>query len=245
MGESPESYIQGAQNMPVVFQMSQLYTANLSKRGLAYQCLRCHMPEVYIAERSRVEAHLWKRHLPLDQAPYFCTLCLYRSTDYRSLANHIKSFQPHINHRNSLAKEGKFLGEEMYLKASTNTHMFNYNPAEPDYRQLRPVESRQYWTSKARGQPAQATVMPASTVIQPRQPPYYSSSVPAMAMPTPAVMKFQGTSSSSVSIGHLNFGQPEAHQPLASATCSSTPAATSQRVMPNIARYLPLDHLNE
>ena len=66
-------------------------------RGRAYQCLRCfHQQGVSVIDvKQRIEEHIMKIHLSLDQVPFYCSLCLFRCRDRATLDDHVKNFSRH------------------------------------------------------------------------------------------------------------------------------------------------------
>ena len=76
--------------------MSQIKAKSLvALRGHAYQCLYCRPPKVYIQEKRRVEAHVYKHHIALERAPYYCKLCLFRCATQDELERHVLNFKIH------------------------------------------------------------------------------------------------------------------------------------------------------
>ena len=60
------------------------------------------MPEVYETEwdgvhwrEARVEDHIFKIHLSLDQVPFICNLCLFRCKDAVVLQEYVKKYSRH------------------------------------------------------------------------------------------------------------------------------------------------------
>lgn len=66
-------------------------------RGRAYQCLRCFNQQgvSVIDVKQRIEEHIMKIHLSLDQVPFYCSLCLFRCRDRATLDDHVKNFSRH------------------------------------------------------------------------------------------------------------------------------------------------------
>ncbi|KAH3769210.1 hypothetical protein DPMN_170462 [Dreissena polymorpha] len=67
------------------------------QRRRAYQCLKCYhrMDKVYIEAKYRVYNHFLKEHMSLDQAPFYCRLCLFRCFKREELDKHFSSFRRH------------------------------------------------------------------------------------------------------------------------------------------------------
>ncbi|KAH3839967.1 hypothetical protein DPMN_113407 [Dreissena polymorpha] len=51
------------------------------------------MDKVYIEAKYRVYNHFLKEHISLDQAPYYCRLCLFRCFKRKELEKHFHSFR--------------------------------------------------------------------------------------------------------------------------------------------------------
>ena len=95
-------------------------------KGRAYQCIRrCHQEgKEFIDFKKRVEEHILKYHLSLDQG-FYCTLCLFRSTDRSSLFYHVFK---HHRHRQIVQEKG-VTDSTLYLKKSPNP----YTMGKDDY----------------------------------------------------------------------------------------------------------------
>lgn len=66
------------------------------KRGRKYQCVRCmNKGEEYFNTKSRMEGHIIKPHLGLDQIPFYCNLCMFKCRDYPTLKDHVTKFPRH------------------------------------------------------------------------------------------------------------------------------------------------------
>ena len=44
----------------------------------------------HINEKRRVISHIYKEHVRLDEAPFYCKVCLFRCTDEESLRRHVR-----------------------------------------------------------------------------------------------------------------------------------------------------------
>ena len=110
-------------------------------KGRAYECLHCsRQGKTVIDVKSRVEDHILKYHLGLDQAPFYCTLCLFRSTEKKPLLEHV--FR-HSRHRQE-AQNKNIVDSTPYLKESQNP----YKLGSADYRQLSQEESVKTFVGK-------------------------------------------------------------------------------------------------
>ncbi|CAC5368136.1 unnamed protein product [Mytilus coruscus] len=126
----------------------------MTKRGLAYRCLRCpSTEEAHVAEKTRMEAHIFKRHLALEVAPFFCTLCMYRCESLKALHKHVDTFMAHVNQRNLCITENRFRGDSEYLFVNFHRHVFNAVQDFPDYEVLPALDSQRHWASKVRARP--------------------------------------------------------------------------------------------
>lgn len=115
----------------------------MSKRGRAYACTRCN----FTAEKFRVIGHVYKHHLALEQAPFYCTLCLFRCTRKRDLERHIKGFGPHVQRAQELAA-GK--DDAVFLKESQHPYVLG----EADFKRASREDSQEQWSSRERGDEA-------------------------------------------------------------------------------------------
>ncbi|CAC5389059.1 unnamed protein product [Mytilus coruscus] len=78
--------------------------------------------ESFLAEKNRIEAHILKRHLALDKARFYCTLCMFRCND-----RHLISFVPHLRQKETQISCNKYLGDLAYLKESPTPSIQNYS----------------------------------------------------------------------------------------------------------------------
>ena len=75
------------------------------RRGKCYACLHCQAQgKTYVEVRYRMVAHIYKHHLALDKAPFYCTLCLLRCSTKSSLLNHVSKYS---RHRQAIAELGQ------------------------------------------------------------------------------------------------------------------------------------------
>lgn len=77
--------------------------------------------------KQRIEEHIMKIHLSLDQVPFYCSLCLFRCRDRATLDDHVKNFSRHkqmvadrkCNNSSGFLKENptpyKFSQEDYYV----------------------------------------------------------------------------------------------------------------------------------
>ena len=77
-----------------------------NRRGKWYLCLHCQaLGKTYVEVKYRMVAHVYKHHLALDKAPYYCTLCLLRCTTKSALLNHVSKYSRHRVARSKLGQE--------------------------------------------------------------------------------------------------------------------------------------------
>jgi len=77
-----------------------------------YECLQCREVGVStINRKGRIEDHVLKYHLPLDKVPYYCTLCLFRCTEWATLVHHVTKYSRHTQ----LAKAQTILDHTPFL----------------------------------------------------------------------------------------------------------------------------------
>ncbi|CAC5386995.1 unnamed protein product [Mytilus coruscus] len=117
-----------------------------SKRGLAYRCMKCLPPSRYTGEKSRVEAHIWKHHIPLNESPFFCSQCLFRATREGAIRRYVMTFPSHLLQKNKLMASNKFIEDEYYLKKSSNPYHLTLLDLVPMTHQ----ESHDFWSTKRR-----------------------------------------------------------------------------------------------
>jgi hypothetical protein len=54
-----------------------------------YTCLHCERGQrVHVSERYRMTIHVYRNHMALDQAPFFCSLCQFRCMTMGVLEKH-------------------------------------------------------------------------------------------------------------------------------------------------------------
>ena len=112
-----------------------------NKRGLAYNCELCGEDSPFIAERCRVDIHIWKRHLSLDCSPYAWTLSIFRANSQPAIKRHCRTLKPHLNQREEMTREGSFRGDDFYIHQSENAYIIT----DMDRKPLSPTASRLHW----------------------------------------------------------------------------------------------------
>ena len=101
----------------------------------------------YKGEKKRVVSHIYKEHVPLDEAPYYCKVCLFRSVDEASLLKHINSevYPSHQQKMMSLRKQGSLVDESQSLMKSLRPR---YLIEGKDYQRLSPQDSMVEWQQR-------------------------------------------------------------------------------------------------
>ena len=74
------------------------------RRGRAYQCLLC---ENYKGEKRHVIPHIYKYHIPLDSAPFYCSLCHFITTEKKKLQDHVHHYSKHVEAVRQYPDQGK------------------------------------------------------------------------------------------------------------------------------------------
>ena len=105
-------------------------------RGQGYQCLRCLSKGVqYVAEKIRVEDHIMKMHLSLDEVPFYCSLCMFKCKTPTTLDNHLVRYRRHA----LIAEEKKVdAADHSCLRSNPNP----YKIQDTDYKKLDRDDSR-------------------------------------------------------------------------------------------------------
>lgn len=123
--------------------------AKHSQRGRVYRCLRCPSHDVYEGEKAQLESHFYKKHVPLDQVPFYCNICKFVSTRQTDLEKHIvgNSFPTH----KATVENMKALGQEVNEAESLlmNIQFYQLVP-DIDYMRLSQVESDRIFSSRSR-----------------------------------------------------------------------------------------------
>lgn len=104
----------------------------VSRHGHAYVCRICLAEGSSVVDRKgRMISHIMKQHIPLDEVPFYCSLCLFRATDQKSLMAHVQNYSRHVK----LARDlGITTDHSIYLHASSkpakigDAHMIVLSP---------------------------------------------------------------------------------------------------------------------
>ena len=94
----------------------------------------------FIDAKYRVAEHILHKHVPLDESPYYCTLCLFQAFKWEQLLKHKKN---HPRHNQLLQSQGVKECQRMY-RASKKP----YQMTERDMAPLSSKASRDYWATK-------------------------------------------------------------------------------------------------
>ncbi|XP_052230857.1 uncharacterized protein LOC127844547 isoform X2 [Dreissena polymorpha] len=73
---------------------------SVNSKCRAYQCKYC----THIDRKGRMEGHILKVHVPMDRAPFYCTLCEFRCQNTRALLKHITQYSGHVSEEQRLGK---------------------------------------------------------------------------------------------------------------------------------------------
>lgn len=115
-----------------------------TNRGRAFQCLRCSKDKPYINEKLKVISHVYKHHIALQEAPFYCTLCLFRCQKWQQLKQHVKGFAPHIFRVKAIHDRGEVHEEAKHLKKSEKP----YQVGEADMCRLETEQSTKIWQER-------------------------------------------------------------------------------------------------
>ena len=129
-------------------------------RGRAYQCLPCYHKEgrVVINEKGRIEDHILKNHVKLDEVPYYCSLCLFRCHSLQQLNKHVTAYARH----REMARKRDVQDHQPYLMKSSNP----YKIGSLDYMQLSTEESIKYFMQQARQAKERDVRNPVTQAVQ-------------------------------------------------------------------------------
>ena len=120
-----------------------------NKRGLVFTCLHC---DEYSDVRERCESHIFKSHVSLVQAPFYCTLCMFRSKSKKTFDNHHKEngYSLHVMRRSLLRQKDQRFNEDEFLKSCKNPYVVTVGK---DMTVMTSEESQAFWDAKraARG----------------------------------------------------------------------------------------------
>ena len=112
----------------------------VNTRGWVYICNLCPDENRYVGEKYATMGHIWKKHVPLDESPFFCDLCHFRCQKQRQLESHVRGYTPH--RQKAVGKEDDLT----CLKKSIHPRTLREGV---EYKILRKNEANQYWKEKA------------------------------------------------------------------------------------------------
>ena len=89
-------YLQTDMEHTAMAEVERLEKAKRMER--AWQCLRCYHREQKrtVDRKGRIEDHIMKVHLALEEVPYYCRLCLFRCQRQEQLSSHVTAHKRHV-----------------------------------------------------------------------------------------------------------------------------------------------------
>ncbi len=121
---------------------SSLYSQTTMGKARAYRCSKCPFTET----RHRAVAHFYKYHVSLSEAPFYCTLCLFRCTNLKDLDAHVKGYRPHVDKSK--------LDDGTHCKTS----QCPYSVKDSDLIKLSKVDSDSWWAGRKAPAPKEAAL---------------------------------------------------------------------------------------
>lgn len=139
---------QGDRFLSFVFFRTMSQLKLLSARGRAYRCLGC---DRYVGEKRRVISHIYKEHVPLDEAPFYCKVCLFRSVDQPSLERHVDQnvYPAHQQKMVELRKQGCSIQDTDFLRRS---HKPRYLTEGRDFQRMSAEDSVGEWRRRSKSE---------------------------------------------------------------------------------------------
>ena len=124
------------------------------RRGRAYQCMHCYHKEgqKVIDVKYRMEDHILRLHMTLEQAPFYCKLCFFRCFKWEQLVDHITSYRRHI----AMAHKGNVVNHSDFLVRNTQA----YKISQLDYCALSAEDSINHFLSVSRAAEAAKKELP-------------------------------------------------------------------------------------
>ena len=102
--------------------------ADMVGRRPLLKCVRCHeMGITTVNRRDRLVNHILKHHVPLDRAPFACTLCMFKCTDQETLLGHVTKYSRHVK----MAREKRVKGHMVFLSASRDPVVLDQSFIQP------------------------------------------------------------------------------------------------------------------
>ncbi|MES9883262.1 MAG: hypothetical protein ABW185_20550, partial [Sedimenticola sp.] len=156
--------------------MSQITVKSLvNMRGRAYRCRLCPVVNPLVGEKSRVESHIYKNHVPLEKVPYYCKLCTFRCTKQEDLENHVLTFRMHR------VRARPDVPDETWLVQSDDPYILGPN----DMEQLSVADSEVVWRSRSRATAGEASATITSNSTFPTSDLNLQAYVPRQFTPLP------------------------------------------------------------
>ena len=127
-------------------------------RGRVYKCLACG----YLEEKRRVIGHWYKAHKHYTEAPYYCSICLFRATKEKDLQDHVKPgvYPPHQRGIDLKHQMNQPVDEFNMLMKS---HTAKYPVEGQDIACLSPEESLAIWGQRRRHSTVDRSMQRASS----------------------------------------------------------------------------------
>ncbi|KAH3813568.1 hypothetical protein DPMN_142029 [Dreissena polymorpha] len=97
--------------------------------------------KVYIEAKYRVYNHFLKDHMSLDQAPYYCRLCLFRCFKCEELEKHVHSFRHAL-----VLREKNIPNSPEFLVSNPSPYLIS----DRDVAVLSAEESNRHWLSNSK-----------------------------------------------------------------------------------------------
>lgn len=99
------------------------------KRGKAWQCLRCHYRDQkrWVDIKCRVEDHVMKMHLALEEVPFYCKLCLFRCQRKDQLVAHVTKYKRHVD----MAAKSNIIDHSPCLVQNAQPHVMGPSDYSP------------------------------------------------------------------------------------------------------------------
>ena len=118
-------------------------------RGRVYECLRC-TEGPYQGERSKVILHIFRKHVALDNVPYYCSICKFVTTSQMELEKHLK---PSTYPSQKATVDAMICnGEPVNERESLLQNLKHYLPSEEDMRRLNKEDSQAIFANRKKPQ---------------------------------------------------------------------------------------------
>ncbi|XP_053402878.1 serrate RNA effector molecule homolog [Mercenaria mercenaria] len=110
-------------------------------RGRAYRCRHCFSKgKTEINTKQRMEDHVYKYHVPNDEQPFWCRLCLFRCRSKELLSKHVTTY---TRHRNVMSEKG-ITESRQFLVCNPDPHLIG----SKDIELLSKADSMNWWLFK-------------------------------------------------------------------------------------------------